>query len=88
MPVPALMLVILPLLAACSPEPGSHAWCEAKSEQAKTEWTASDAATFARNCLFDDTEIGSEAWCKRLEDTPKGEWSGNDAKVYAKHCVL
>ncbi len=76
------------LLVACSPEPGSEKWCEEKKNQPKSEWSGSDAATFARNCILESTTIGSEAWCKDLKKKPKGEWSANEAASYAKHCVM
>ena len=72
------------LLGACSAEPGSEKWCAAKKDQPKSEWTGSDAATYARKCLLDSTTIGSEAWCEDLSEKPKGEWTGDEAK----HCVL
>ena len=76
------------LLGACSAEPGSEKWCEEKKNQPKSEWTGSDAATFAKNCIFESTTIGSEEWCKDLKNKPKGEWSANEAASYAKHCVM
>jgi hypothetical protein len=76
------------LLGACSVEPGSEEWCATKKEQAKSEWSSSDAATYARNCLFDGTAVGSEDWCKDLSKKPKGEWTANDTASYAKHCVM
>ena len=76
------------LLAACSPEPGSKAWCEAKGKQPKSEWTGSDASSYAQHCLFDGTEVGSEQWCKKLAEKDKSKWSSEDAATYAKHCVL
>ncbi|MDH5171996.1 MAG: DUF3012 domain-containing protein [Gammaproteobacteria bacterium] len=76
------------LLAACSAEPGSQKWCAAKAEQSKSEWTASDLATYTRNCLIDGTAVGSESWCKDMSDKPKGEWTADDTATYAKHCVL
>ena len=76
------------LLSACSAEPGSEKWCEEKKNQPKSEWSGSDAATFARNCILESTTIGSEAWCKDLKKKPKGEWSANEAASYAKHCVM
>jgi hypothetical protein len=75
-------------LAACSAEPGSEQWCTAQQELPKSEWTGSDAKTYAKNCLIDGTAIGSEEWCEELSDTPKGEWTGDEAKAYAKHCVI
>jgi hypothetical protein len=76
------------LLAACSVEPGSEKWCAQKKEQAKSEWSGSDAVTFARNCVLDSTTIGSKEWCEDLADKPKGEWTANETASYAKHCVL
>ncbi len=75
-------------LAACSAEPGSEKWCEAKKEQPKSEWSASDAGTYAKNCIIDGMEVGSEKWCEDLAGKPKGEWSANEASSYAKHCVM
>jgi len=76
------------LLGACSAEPGSEKWCAQKKEQAKSEWSGSDAVTYARNCLLDGTAIGSKDWCESLSDKPKGEWTANDTASYAKYCVM
>ena len=76
------------LLTACSVEPGSEKWCDIKKDQPKTEWTGSDAITFARNCLLEGSAVGSANWCKDLSEKPKGEWSADDAATYAKHCVI
>ncbi len=76
------------VLAACSAEPGTEKWCEAKKEQPKSEWTGSDAATYTKNCLIDGLEVGSEGWCEDLSGKPKGEWTGDEASTYAKHCVM
>jgi hypothetical protein len=73
---------------ACSPEPGSERWCNAKKEQPKSEWSAADAGTYAKNCLIDGMEVGSERWCENLSEKPKGEWTADEAASYAKHCVL
>jgi len=84
------MLIIAAILGlvACSAEPGTEKWCEAKKEQPKSEWTGSDAATFAKNCLLDGMEVGSEKWCENLSGKPKGEWTTDEAATYAKHCVI
>jgi hypothetical protein len=76
------------LLSACSAEPGSEKWCEVKTEQSKSEWTANDAKTYTMKCLIDGTAIGSEEWCEKLSEKPKGEWTGDEAGSYTKHCVL
>ncbi len=83
-----LILTGLLALAACSAEPGSDKWCAAKKEQPKSEWTASDAGTYAKHCLIEGTEIGSESWCEDLAGKPKGEWTGDESMAYAKHCVM
>ena len=76
------------LFVACSPEPGTEKWCDAKKEQPKSEWSAADAGTYARNCVIDGMEIGSERFCETMDDKPKGEWTGDEAASYAKHCVI
>lgn len=76
------------LLGACSVEPGSEKWCAAKKEQPKSEWSGSDAKTFAMNCLLESTTIGSEKWCEDLSGKPKGDWTADEAAAYAKHCVI
>ena len=76
------------LLVACSAEPGSEKWCAAKKEQPKSEWSASDAGTYAKHCLIDGMEVGSEKWCEKIAGKPKGEWTADEATAYAKHCVM
>jgi len=73
---------------ACSPEPGSERWCNAKKEQPKSEWSMEDAKTFAAHCLIEDLTIGSKEWCENLKDKPKGDWTADEAASFAKHCVM
>ncbi len=40
------------VLAACSPEVGSDAWCKAMKEKPKGDWTANEVKDFASNCLL------------------------------------
>ncbi|WP_084191015.1 DUF3012 domain-containing protein [Methylomarinum vadi] len=47
-----LIPVLLALLTACAPEIGSEAWCEDMKEKPKADWTANEAADFAKHCLF------------------------------------
>ncbi len=84
----SLLIGCLLLLGACSVEPGSEKWCEQKKEQSKSEWTSSDAITFASNCLLESNTIGSEAWCEDLSEKPKGEWTADEAASYTKHCII
>ena len=39
-------------LAACEPEVGSKEWCETMKEKPKGDWTANEAADFAKNCVL------------------------------------
>jgi len=39
-------------LAGCSPEVGSDAWCKAQDAKPKGEWSANDAAAFAKHCVL------------------------------------
>ena len=76
------------LLAACSTDPGSEAWCKAKKEQPKGEWTTDDAMVFAKHCLLDSQTIGSKDWCANLDEKDKSDWTAGEAADYAKHCVM
>ena len=40
------------VLTACAPEVGSDAWCEDMAEKSKGDWTANEAAEFAKSCVF------------------------------------
>lgn len=40
-------------IAACEPEVGSEAWCERMDDTPKGDWTANQAADYARHCLFE-----------------------------------
>lgn len=83
-----LIVAAVLALTACAPEPGSAKWCAATKEKPKSEWSTSDATTYAKNCLIEGTEVGSESWCEDLAGKPKGEWTGDEGKAYAKHCVM
>jgi hypothetical protein len=39
-------------LSACSPEIGSKEWCLDMKEKPKGDWSANEAAEFAKNCVF------------------------------------
>lgn len=39
-------------LGACSPEIGSEAWCNDLKEKPKGDWSANEAADFAKHCVF------------------------------------
>lgn len=42
----------LTVLAGCSPEVGSQAWCANMQAKPKGDWTANEAADYAKHCLF------------------------------------
>jgi len=46
------LLLVLASLIACTPKVGSDAWCEVMSEKPKGDWTANQAADFAKHCLL------------------------------------
>ena len=47
------LLVMAVFLGACAPEVGSKGWCENMKEKPKGDWTATEAADFAKHCLLD-----------------------------------
>ena len=46
------LILLLTALAACAPEVGSEAWCEAMDEKPKGDWTANEATEYAKSCIF------------------------------------
>jgi hypothetical protein len=50
-----VILTVLPFVlmqGGCAPEVGSDAWCEDMAEKPKGDWSANDAAEFAKSCVF------------------------------------
>ena len=39
-------------LSGCAPEVGSKDWCEQLKEKPKGDWSANEAADFAKHCLL------------------------------------
>ena len=46
------ILLLVSFLIGCAPEVGSEAWCDDMAEKPKGDWTANEAAEFAKNCVF------------------------------------
>lgn len=46
------LILVLSILAGCAPV-GSERWCENMKEKLKGDWTANEAADFAKHCIFD-----------------------------------
>jgi hypothetical protein len=48
-----VLLGILSLFIGCSPTIGSKEWCKDMREKPKGDWTANEAADFAKYCIFE-----------------------------------
>lgn len=48
----ALVLAFTTGLSACAPEVGSDAWCKQMKEKPSGDWTANEAADYAKHCVF------------------------------------
>ncbi len=83
-----LVALLMGVLAGCSPEEGSEAWCQAMAARPKTEWTLKDAGAYAASCVVPiPGRVGSEEWCTSMEARSPGEWSANDARNYIMQCL-
>jgi hypothetical protein len=40
------------LALSCSPDVGSEAWCKKMNETPKGDWSANEAADYAKHCLL------------------------------------
>ena len=47
-----LMIACLALLSGCA-EVGSERWCGKMEGKPKGDWTANEAADYAKHCIFD-----------------------------------
>lgn len=52
MTIRVLVLACALVLTACGPEVGSQAWCKKMEEKPKGDWTANEAADYAKHCVF------------------------------------
>lgn len=48
----AAVIAIVGGISACAPEVGSDAWCADMKEKPKGDWTANEAADFAKHCVL------------------------------------
>ena len=46
------VIVLGGALAGCSPEVGSDAWCKDMDAKDKGDWSANDAADYAKHCVL------------------------------------
>ena len=47
-----IVIALAGVFAACSPEVGSKEWCADMKKKAKGDWSAKEAADFAKNCIL------------------------------------
>ena len=47
-----VMFCLLATLVSCSNEVGSKEWCEDMKQKPKADWTAKEAANYAKHCLI------------------------------------
>ena len=47
-----LAIFAIGALRACSPEVGSKEWCEDLKAKPKGDWSANEAADFAKHCVL------------------------------------
>ncbi|WP_299798758.1 DUF3012 domain-containing protein [uncultured Shewanella sp.] len=48
----ALAGIFMVGLSGCAPEVGSEKWCKQMSEKDKGDWSANEAADYAKHCVF------------------------------------
>jgi hypothetical protein len=47
-----LGLAVILTMTGCTPEVGSEKWCKMMEEKPSGDWTANDAADYAKHCIF------------------------------------
>ncbi len=47
-----VVFCLLVMIVGCSPEVGSKDWCEDMKEKPKGDWTAGEAADYAKHCII------------------------------------
>lgn len=46
------VFAVMFVVAGCSPEVGSEAWCKELKEKPKGDWSANEATDFAKHCIL------------------------------------
>ena len=76
-------------IAGCSLVPGSKSWCDSMDEKPVKDWSADDAATYAKHCVINDVErMGAKKWCAMMDKKDSADWTTADASDYTKYCVF
>lgn len=47
-----LLLLAMVLVSSCTPKVGTEAWCKMMDKKDKGDWTANEAADYAKHCVF------------------------------------
>lgn len=47
-----LYLAAMLAITGCTPEVGSEKWCKIMEEKPSGDWTANEAADYAKHCIF------------------------------------
>ncbi len=81
------LLLALAFLGGCATK-GSEDWCDEMKKKNYSDWTGSDAKTYASHCLTDSTTIGSDKWCKSQKDQDFSQWTHEETSNYVKTCLL
>lgn len=50
--VSGIVAALVVTIAACSPKVGSEQWCAEMKSKPKGDWTANEAADFAKHCIL------------------------------------
>lgn len=48
----AILTTCALMTAGCSPEVGSQEWCKQMDQKPKGDWTAKEAAAYAKHCIL------------------------------------
>ncbi len=46
------LLVVMFVMTACTPKPGTPQWCDYMDQKAKGDWSANEATDYAKHCIF------------------------------------
>lgn len=49
---PVMITALMFAFVGCAPRVGSDAWCEKMKETEAGDWSANDAAAYAKNCIL------------------------------------
>lgn len=47
-----LAAILFSGFTACTPEPGTKAWCEKMDSKAKGDWSVNELGDYTKHCIF------------------------------------